>query len=118
MQQYSALDNYISMHRKAAGLSQDELAVLLGVGGRSAVAKYELALRMPELEAAIAFEIIFDEPIQSVFAGVAHRIQNSIRSRARALSEATPEKQMASNADKIATLARLAHLDEDEPIEW
>lgn len=119
MQNYGPLDNYISMHRKRAGLSQDELALLLGLNGRSALAKYELSLRLPELQAVIAFEIIFDEPIQSVFAGVAHKVRESIQSRARALTESIPEKSIATNADKFAILARLAHLDnEGETISW
>jgi transcriptional regulator with XRE-family HTH domain len=119
MQHDGSLENYISMHRKSAGLSQDELALLLGLRSRSALAKYELAHRMPELQVIIGLEIVFGEPVQGVFKGVARRLRELIRARARALGEAMPEKSSTMNADKLRTLDRLAHLGDDETtIAW
>lgn len=114
MQRFSSLDNYISMHRKTTGLSQDELAVILGLsGGRGALSKYELALRLPDLRTVIAMATVFDEPIQSIFAGITQKVELEVSSRARALLERTTDKPGPATADKFSTLARLAHLDEE-----
>jgi transcriptional regulator with XRE-family HTH domain len=119
MQLYGPLDNYISMHRMQAGLSQDELAIMLGLEGRGSVARYELALRLPELQTLLALELIFDEPLQKLFAGVAQKVRADIPRRARALLEGAAEQQTsAGTAQKQALLARLAHLDEEEFTPW
>lgn len=118
MQNYGSLDNYISTHRKEAGLSQDELTVLLGLEGRASVARYEQMRRLPELHVLIGLEFIFDEPMQRIFAGVAERIRGDVAARARALLEGIGEKPSAQSAQKLSTLARLAHLDEENTIPW
>jgi len=109
---YGSLDNYILAYRKEAGLSQDELAILLGLEGRASVARYEQVRRLPELQMLIGLELIFDEPVQKMFAGMAERVRGDLPARARALLEGMGEKPTAQNIQKLATLARLAHLDD------
>ncbi len=118
MKFYGPLDNYISTHRNETGLSQDELAVLLGLGGHEVISKYEQGKILPELPGIIALETILDEPIQSIFAGVAERVRSDIARRARALLEGTTDKPTAHNAQKLSTLWRLSTLDENDAIQW
>lgn len=106
------------MHREQAGLSQDELAIVLGLEGRGSVSRYELALRLPELQTLIALELIFDEPMQKLFAGIAEKVRADIPRKARALLEGMGEKPSDRNAQKLATLERLAHLDEEDFMPW
>ena len=118
MTPYGSLDNYIAKHRKGAGLSQDELAIMLGLEGRSSVSRYEMALRLPELQTLIALEVVFDEPIQKLFAGVAERVRADIPRRAQALLEGMGDKPSAENVQKLTTLARLAHIDDEYTSPW
>lgn len=118
MQLYGSWDNYISVHRKESGLSQIELAILLGLESTGSVARYEQVQRMPELQIGIGLELIFNEPMQAIFAGVAERMRGDVARRARALLEGIGEKPTAQNVQKLATLARLAHLDEEDFTPW
>ncbi len=118
MTPYGSLDNYIALHRKQAGLSQDELAIMLGLEGRGSISRYEIALRLPELQTLIALEVVFDEPIQKLFAGVAEKVRADIPIRAQAVLEGMGEKPSAQNAEKLATLARLAHIDDEYTMPW
>jgi len=118
MQQFRSLPNYIAMHRKTAGLSQVELAIMLGLEDRKVLSKYELAERMPEIRTLIAMEIVFDEPLQSIFAGIAQEIREEMPGRARAILETMGDKPGPDTSDKLATLSRVAHLDEEDTISW
>ncbi len=101
-----------------AGLSQDELAVLVGQEGRSAISYYESGQRIPELVALMALELVFDVPLQKLFAGIACEVRTDVVGRARALLEGMGEKPTQQNAEKLRTLARLAYLDEEATIPW
>ncbi len=119
MQLYGALKNYIRTLRNEAGLSQDDLAALLGLTSRQAVSLWEFDQRIPEgLELTIALELVLDEPLQAIFAGIAERIRPLVAARAAALLESATDKPSAQNADRYRTLARLARLEEDNRVQW
>jgi transcriptional regulator with XRE-family HTH domain len=114
MPNYGPLGNYVPVMRNRAGLSQRDMFVLLDLGGHSAVANYEKDDSLPkDVERAIALELILDEPIQGIFAGISTRIRQQIASRAGALLT-TMEKTSPANAQKLETLARLAQIDREE----
>src|SRR5258708_38807061 len=50
------LHNYLRAHRKRLGLSQDEVAYLLGAESGAKVCRYERLVRGASLETALAFE--------------------------------------------------------------
>lgn len=118
MMLYGSLNNYIATHRRLSGLSQDELAVLLGLENGAAVGRYENAVRLPELRALLAFEIVLDEPLQALFAGEAEYVRREVRARAKALLEGATDKPSEKNAQKLQTLDRLAHLEDEYTIRW
>jgi len=118
MMLYGSLDNYISMHREKSGLSQNELALLVGLEGATSIARYEKAVRQPELRTLVAFEVVLDEPLQALFAGECEYVRGQVRARARALLESMTDKPTEKNAQKLQTLARLAHLEDEYTIRW
>jgi len=70
------LPNYLRSHRKRLGLSQDDLAYLLGCKSGTKVSRYERFRRQPNLATVFACEIILRVPARQLFAGVhlsAHR---------------------------------------------
>jgi len=64
------LHNYLRTYRKRAGLSQREMALLLGCRSTDKVSKYECFRRLPALQTAFAYEATFHVPVRELFAGV------------------------------------------------
>jgi transcriptional regulator with XRE-family HTH domain len=75
------LPNYLRTHRKQSGLSQEEVAFLLGSEDDSRISQYEKRRRLPPLETALACEAIFGIPVSELFAGVREGIGKNIEKR-------------------------------------
>jgi len=73
------------MFRKRSGLAQHELARLLGCKEGSKISRYERGDRSPSFDALLAYEIVFREATQRLFAGESHRARAEIKRRATAL---------------------------------
>lgn len=113
MQLYGSLNNYIEMYRRRAALSQTELAVLLGADGPGSVSRIEKGTRIPTLEELLALEVISEQPIQKLFAGVAEGVTENLSVRAAALLESTTDARPDPRlARKLAVLSRLARQDD------
>lgn len=79
------LQNYLRTHRKRTGLSQREIAFLLGVTSSSKVSRYEHFLRQPTLRTAFAYEIIFGVPAHELFAGIFQEVEAETLRRIQSL---------------------------------
>lgn len=64
-----ALNNYIRAHRRNAELAQWELGLLLGGRSRTTVYRLETARSQPDLDTAIACQLIFDVALEELFPG-------------------------------------------------
>lgn len=73
------------MFRRRAGLTQDDVAFLLGLSGGQTVAKYEALVRSPSLHRALACCILFDVSIDELLPGEVSKVDNLVVERARAL---------------------------------
>jgi len=82
MAQSKRLKNYIRSARKRAGLTQDELAYLLGGRGGKLVSRYELFEREPMLPAALALEAALGVPSRELFAGIYEEALETVKHRA------------------------------------
>jgi transcriptional regulator with XRE-family HTH domain len=80
------LPNYLSMHRKRAGLSQDDVAFLLGCQHGTLVSRYERARRQPTLETALSYEAILGVPARELFAGAFEKVEQRTGKRAQLLA--------------------------------
>jgi transcriptional regulator with XRE-family HTH domain len=105
------LDNYLKTYRKRSGLSQAELAFLLGCQSGTKVSRYERQARVPTLETALAFGAIFGAPLRELFAGKCHKVESEIRKRARMLTEKLgktgSDRSTARKLEMLRTLAGL-----------
>ena len=79
------LDNYLRTHRKKLGLSQREMASLLGCRSGAKVSRYELSARIPTLHVILAYEVIFQKPVSELFAGLYDRAERQTRRNMRLL---------------------------------
>lgn len=75
------LTNYLRTHRKRAGLTQRELAFLLGVRARGPVSEMEQRHRVPVLRTALTLEVIFGVPASELFAGMRESIAEEVDQR-------------------------------------
>jgi len=80
------LPNYLRAQRRKSGLSQNEVAFLLGRMNGAQVSRYEKRRRLPSVETALACEVIFGVPVAELFAGVRDSIGKDIEKRRRELS--------------------------------
>jgi len=72
------LANYVRAQRKKAGLSQRDLAFILGYGKAGAVSRHELSRSLPPLIMALAYEVIFQTPIAELFPGLHETVESAI----------------------------------------
>lgn len=79
--------NYLRAHRKRTGLTQDELALLLGCKSGTKVSRYERLTREPNLETAFACQAIFGVPAHELFPGIYQNVEQIIKKRAELLKE-------------------------------
>ena len=81
------LPNYLKTHRKRAGLSQDEVAFLLGLKAGARVCRDERFTQIAGLRTAFAYEIVFNTPASELFAGIYQKVELEVSVRAKKLAE-------------------------------
>ncbi len=81
------LQNYLRTYRKRTGLSQDEVAFLLGCQSGAKVSRYERFGRKPSLETALAYEVVFGVPGRDLFAGIFQKVEEKTKKRAQSLAQ-------------------------------
>jgi transcriptional regulator with XRE-family HTH domain len=78
--------SYLRTHRKKGGLTQDEMAFLLGCQSGTKISRFERLARQPNLETALACQVVFGVPAHELFPGVFAEVEKSVMQRARLLS--------------------------------
>jgi transcriptional regulator with XRE-family HTH domain len=82
---HSKLQNYLRTHRKRSGLSQQELAFLLGCRSGAKVSRYESFARQPIIQTVFAYELLFGTPSRELFAGIFQRVEEETLRRVQVL---------------------------------
>jgi transcriptional regulator with XRE-family HTH domain len=99
------LPHYLRTYRKRAGLSQDELAWLLGCQSGSKVSRYESFSREPSLKTILAYEIVFRVPARELFGGIFDAVEMTTRRRVESLI-----KRLNATESNRSTVAKLLAL--------
>jgi DNA-binding XRE family transcriptional regulator len=81
------IGNYLRSHRRTSGLSQRELAGIVGSLTRFQVARHEQSAAIPVLMIAIAYEVVFQVPLKEIFSGLYRTIEAKIESELSTLEE-------------------------------
>jgi transcriptional regulator with XRE-family HTH domain len=101
------LPNYLRTHRRRTGLSQKEVAALLGVASGSKVSRLENFARTPSVRTVFAYEIVFNSLASELFAGNYQTIRLAVQDRARRMAKqlsAQPDAQAGKTLRKLALL--------------
>jgi transcriptional regulator with XRE-family HTH domain len=96
----AGLPNYLRTHRKRACLTQDEVAFLLGTGSGASVSRHERFKQTPDLKTLLAYEVLFGAPIQSIFGGARHEVEQKLRKRIRRLIRKLSERLYTRRIEK------------------
>jgi transcriptional regulator with XRE-family HTH domain len=95
------LDCYLKPHRRRVGLTQDELAALLGFKNGGVVSRLERVVRHPTLETAYAFEIILGKPSSELFPSLHTRVRQDVVARIRVRYEELQGNSSRANKIKL-----------------
>lgn len=87
--------------RKKSGLSQRELAYILGFQSEIPVVRHERSQAIPHLLTALAYEVIFQEPISAQFRGLYASVEAAIEAR---LAELEHKLQQSDARGRSAAL--------------
>lgn len=104
------LENYLRMYRKRSGLTQREVAFLLGCENGAQVSRYEKRRRVPPLQTALAYEAIFGIPVAELFAGIRQTAERTIQRRLTNL-EKTFQSVTAKGSKGCITAQKLRWLE-------
>lgn len=98
----------VRVHRRKSGLSQTELAAILGTLGPVGISRHERSATLPKFLVAVGYEIVFRAPIADLFPGVYETLRLEIESRLVDF-----ERQLHQSAAKGRQAALIAH-----KLEW
>lgn len=84
-------------YRKSSGLSQRELAVLLGLRSQGLIAEFESGKKQPGIKALIACELVFGQPIRMIFPRLNSKVASEVHKRASLLQKG-PTNQLRPRA--------------------
>jgi transcriptional regulator with XRE-family HTH domain len=93
-------------YRRSWGLSQRELAGLLGFESRAQVSRIERGKRAPGLETALACSSLFSVPLDELFPQFVEEIADRLRERIARLHEERPHATTVAVARKRELLDR------------
>ena len=79
------LQNYLRTYRRKSGLTQQEVAFLLGRKNGAQLSRYEKRQHLPPLRTALACEAIFHVPVAKLFGGVNDGVNREVSERIETL---------------------------------
>jgi transcriptional regulator with XRE-family HTH domain len=113
--QNDKLDNYLRTYRKKLGLTQREVAFLLGCHSGAKVSRYERSGRIPSVRTIFAYETIFQKPARELFAGIYDRAERETLRKIRMLVSRLRKRQESPVlARKIAGLRAVVEGGQEE----
>ena len=102
------LPNFLRSNRKRLALFQSDVAYLLGKGGLQQVCRHERFNRIPNLETALSYEVIFQRSVRELFYGLFQRIEGEVAERAKMLFERSNPGISKLNARRRQALDEIA----------
>ena len=104
------LKNYLRMYRRRTGLSEREVAYLLGCHHSSKESRYEHGVRCPNLQTVFAYETVYGAPPENLFSGIYHEVRKATMRRARALmAKISRDNSNPLNKHKLEALESVVH---------
>lgn len=100
-------------HRRTWGLSQQELADLLGMESRTHISRIEHGKRTPTMETALACSTLFGVPLGILFPQTAVQIEERLRERLSRFEGMLKTTTLAEERKRDLCARALAGIDEE-----
>lgn len=81
----SRCPNYIRTCRRRTGLTQEEVAFLLGSKSSAGISRHERLKQTPDLETLLAYELLFQTPVRNLFSRTHQQVELKLKQRIRLL---------------------------------
>ena len=112
------LTHYLKTYRKRAGLTQDEVAYLLGYKSGAKISRLERMKRKPTLVDLLGYEVLFRAPVRDLVAGLFEEVERSTVRRigvlARKIHRRKPGALTEQKLDALALAVRAFNRSEAE----
>jgi len=102
------LIHYLRNERKRLGLTQADIAALLGVQWKTRVSRYERGPALPPLDTGLAYQEIYGKPVNEIFSGANAKVRAEVRERARHLLGKLPASANPAELRRKRSLERIA----------
>lgn len=104
---------FVRAHRRRWGLSQTELALLLGIASSTTVSRIERSVRRPTTTVLVACCVLFGLPAPELFSSLHQEIEEAVGTAAKELYDAlegkTDKPSLRKREFLEAVLARLVN---------
>jgi len=108
------LVNYLRAHRRRSGLTQSDLARVLGYDHYGSVSRHERFGAVPSLLVALSYQVLFREPVSEIFAGLNESVEFDMEIRLSKFESYLGEQ--SAHGPRAAAIARkLEWLSERRP---
>jgi transcriptional regulator with XRE-family HTH domain len=77
----SSVGTYLRFLRRKSGLSQRELAQILGSVTASQISRHERSIAPPSLLTAFGYQAMFRMPVSDIFPGLYHTVEDGVEER-------------------------------------
>lgn len=109
--------NYVRTFRQRHALSEEELALLINQRSPSAVSHFESGDRVPNLEGALALQVIFGLAPRDMFPGFFERIEEDVMRRGQQLNQRLEGKTDRRSLAKRELIEAMPGRHEDNDID-
>ena len=96
---------YLRTFRRRSGLTQAEVAFLLGVHSGAKVSRYERLSRRPSFQTALGLQAVFGVPAETLLPAISAEVERKIVARAHLLS-----RRLERHSDSARTQRKLRFL--------
>jgi DNA-binding XRE family transcriptional regulator len=103
--------NYVRTFRQRHVLTEDELAFLISQRSHTAVSRIEVGRRVPNLEGALALQVLFRQQPRQMFPGFYEAVEDGVMRRCKTLIDALADKADPRSVAKRRFLEGLARED-------
>lgn len=86
------INNYLRLYRKKNGLSQKDIAYLMGFKTSTSISNYERGNKLPQLINLLKLEIVYRTPIAFLFKDHLDQLKKEIQEKEKSLKRRSRNK--------------------------
>jgi transcriptional regulator with XRE-family HTH domain len=106
MENQNRLVNYVRARRKRAGLSQRELALILGYRNEGVISRHELFRSIPPLLIGLGYEVVFQASVSDLFPGLRETVEDAIEGSLSEFEDALLKQKERATGGQLPVLRR------------